>query len=121
MSKPTKPLGGNTITVVRAQLVIDPRDNSLYRDWVNASQTVVERCMVEPYPLAEKLNVEDMRDREFVRTALRVYAPKTTDIIYTDRVLFNGLEYRMFGDAGNWFHLNGALNHLAFIIRRVYG
>lgn len=77
--------------------------------------------MVEPYPLAEKLNVEDMRDREFVRTALRVYAPKTTVVYYTDRFLFQGVLYKAFGDANDWFHFDGTKNHVTFIMRRVSG
>ncbi len=121
MSRPTRPLGGNTIIILRANLLTDPRDNSQYRDWPHATETTVTGCMVEPYPLAEKLNVEDMRDREFVRTALRVYAPKTTDVVYTDRVLFNGILYKLFGDGNDWFHLDGTKNHVAFIIRRSHG
>lgn len=120
-NRPTRPLGGNTIIIVRAELVTDPRDNSLYRDWLNATETPVPKCMVEPYPLAEKLNIEDDRDREYMRGALRVYAPKTIDVEYTDRVRFNGKLYSVFGDENNWYHFDGTLNHVAFILRRRNG
>jgi hypothetical protein len=120
-NRPTRPLGSKSIIIVRAALVLDTRDNSLYRDWVNATQTTVTGCNVQPYPMAEKLNVEDTRDREYVRTALRCYAPKTTDVVYTDRVIYNSQLYDIFGDGGEWDHVDGSQNHLAFILRRRNG
>lgn len=77
--------------------------------------------MVEPYPLAEKLNVEDNRDREYVRTALRVYAPKDSDVEYTDRFLYRGILFDAFGDPNEWNHFDGSVNHVTFIMRRRKG
>jgi hypothetical protein len=115
--RPTRPLGNNTVTIVRAPLVADPRDTSLYRDWDNATSTEVANCMVEPFPLAEKLNHEENRDREFSRSAVRVYMPEDSDVLRTDRMVFDGDQYEIFGHPGRWFDPRGVRNHIAVIAR----
>lgn len=117
MPRPTRPLGGNTIIVVRAPLITDPRDNSLYRDWAHATLFTIKNVMAEPFPLAEKLNFEDNRDREFSRTACRFYMPADTDILYTDRIRHENNDYDVFGHPGRWFDLDGKGNHIAVIGR----
>lgn len=71
--------------------------------------------MVEPFPLAEKLNFEDHRNREFARTARRFYMPFGTDVEYTDRLIFDGKLYDVFGHPGQWFDFDGKENHVAVI------
>lgn len=111
----TRPLGKNTIIIVRAPLVIDNRDNTKWRDWDNATETTVRNCMVEPFPLAEKLNFEIGRDREFAQSAVRIYMPADTDIIYTDRLLHDGYTWQVLGHPGLWFDFKANRNHKAVI------
>lgn len=106
-----------TVTVIRAPLLIDSRDGTPWRDWDNAVETLIENCMVEPFPMAEKLNYEENRDREFARTALRVWVPRGTDVIYTDRIRTNGRIYDVFGDPGFWKTFKAEVHHIAFIAR----
>lgn len=73
--------------------------------------------MVEPFPLAEKLNFEDNRDREYSRTARRFYMPATTSLEYTDQLIFDGKTYDIFGHPGDWFDFSGDKNHIAVIGR----
>lgn len=110
-----RPLGSETITVVRAPLVVDPRDNSKWRNWSVATRTDIPKCMVEPFPLAEKLNYEENRDREFARSALRMYLPAGTDVVSTDRLEWNGEEYQVLGHPGRWSRFNGDEHHVAII------
>lgn len=112
---PTPRLGKNTVTRLRAPLVTDPRDNSLYRDWDAAEELVINNCMVEPFPLSEKLNFEDERSREFSQSAVRVYAPPGTDLVYTDRLIFKDEEYSILGHPGKWFEFDGKEHHVAAI------
>lgn len=112
-----RPLGSDTFTILRAPLVTDPRDGSLYRDWDNPTETVVTDSNVQPFPLAEKLNFEDNRDREFARTAVRIFAPPGTDVEPTDRILFNGLTYDVFGHAGPWRRFSGQERYVQIILR----
>lgn len=113
----TRPLGNQTIVIQRAPLVASGRDGTLQRSWSTATETTVTRCNVQPFRLAEKLNFEDNRDREFARSALRVFAPAGTDIEHTDRVVYRGNTYDVFGFNGEWFDLDGNAHHVAFVIR----
>ena len=117
MPRPTKPLGNNTIVIIRAPLVTDPRDNSLYRDWINAARVTVSRCMVEPMKLTEKLNQEDNRDREYSKTSVRAYVPFDTDVIHTDRMEFMGEIFDVFGHPATWFGFDGQITYRAFIAK----
>lgn len=110
-----KIIGSNTVQIKRAPLVIDPRDNSLYRDWGNATLTTVNGCMIEPFPMAEKLNIEDNRDREFSKSAVRVYCPIGTDVVYTDRILAEDHEWQVLGHPGKWYDLKGNIKYIAVI------
>lgn len=111
----TKPLGKNTVYIKRAPLVTDSRDNTLYRDWDNATLTPINDCMVEPFPLAEKLNYEDNRDREFSRSAVRIYCPPTTDVVYTDRIVHDGYEWSVLGHPGTWYDFKAKKHHKSVI------
>jgi len=71
--------------------------------------------MIEPFPLAEKLNFEDNRAREFSRSAVRIYAPGDTDVVYTDRLEFDGYEWSVLGHPGKWYDFKAKINHIAVI------
>jgi hypothetical protein len=112
-----RPLGNDTITVQRAALLTDPRDGSKYRDWDNAVETVVGNCNVQPFPLAEKLNLEENRDREFARTAIRIFAPPGTRFEVTDRIVFEDNIYDVFGHHGTWRRFSGLERYVQVIAR----
>jgi len=95
-------LGLTTVYIVRAPLITDPRDNTLYRDWKDAEEIEVRNCMVEPYPMAEKLNLEIMGEREFVQTAVRVFMPPETEVYYTDRLRWNSDLFNVLGQPFTW-------------------
>jgi|SRR6476646_176423 len=110
-----KILGKNMVVIKRAPLVRDPRDNSLYRDWSRATLTEVTECMIEPFPMAEKLNIEDNRDREYSKSAERVYMPAGTDVVYTDHLIFQGKEWSVLGYPGVWYDLQGNMRYVSVI------
>lgn len=112
-----RPLGSDTFTIIRAPLVTDPRDGSQYRDWDNPTTTVVTQASVQPFPMAEKLNFEEGRDREYSRTAMRFYAPPGTRVESTDRIEFAGDTYDVFGMDGPWRRFNGVERYVQFIGR----
>ncbi len=112
-----RPLGSDTFVIISAPLVVDPRDGSQYRDWDNASRTTVTQASVQPFPMAEKLNFEDNRDREFSRTAVRIFAPPGTRVEPTDRIEFDGGVYDVFGQAGPWRRFSGAERYVQLIGR----
>lgn len=112
-----RPLGADTITIVRAPLLTDPQDGSEYRDWLNPVSITVTQCNVQPFPMAEKLNFEFNLDREFTRTAIRVFAPPGTRFEPQDRIEFDGETYEVFGHDGPWRRLNGLERYVQVIAR----
>lgn len=118
---PTFPLGNDTITILRAAYATDPGDNTSYWDWDNATEVVVSRCNVQPFRMAEKISFEATISRDFSRTSFRVWAPAGTDVQETDRVLFDGVEYEVFGGEGEWREFSGVPSHVQFMMRERVG
>ncbi len=114
-------LGSDTFTIIRAELVENPEDGTFWRDWDNATEIVVKDAQVQPFRLAEKLNFEISREREFARTAIRFFAPPGTVVHSTDRIRYRGEIYEVFGHDGNWIDFRGREDHVAFIGRRQEG
>lgn len=113
----TRPLGPDSFTILRAPLVTDPRDQSKYRDWNNAVSIGVSGANVQPFPMAEKLNYEENRGREFSRTAIRIYAPAGTRFEAEDRLVYAGETYDVFGHQGVWHRFSGVEHHVQVIAR----
>lgn len=67
--------------------------------------------------MAEKIAYEKNQEREFSRTAFRVYAPADTVVRATSRVRHKGQIYEVFGGPGPWDNLDGTGHHMAFVIR----
>lgn len=111
-------IGSESITLLRAPLVKDARSGQMIRDWSSAVEYPITGCSVQPFPLSEKLNVEVSDNREFIRSSVRVYAPPDSILPEpTDRFLYRGREYELFGFTSEWVDLEGALDHLAYIGR----
>lgn len=113
-------LGEETVTVKRSVIVVDPRDNSETRDWSSATLVDVHNCMVQPFKMSNKLVVEDNNEREFTRSFVRVWMPSDTDIRYTDRLVWRGIEMDVFGDPGILVDFDGNVDHIQVLgsIRR---
>lgn len=97
-------------------MLTDLRDNTKYRDWPNATRTLVRGCIIEPMKLAEKINKEDNKDREFVHTPSRCYCPSTTDVIHTDRIEYDGELYDVFGKPMPWRGFDNVGTYISFIM-----
>lgn len=110
-------LGSDSFYVVRAVFVVDSVDLSEHEDWANATQTLVTSANVQPFPVSTISSKEENRDRSFEQTLLRIYAPAATDVRYTDRILFDGVTYDVFGNPNEWRTFSGAKHHLAFLVR----
>lgn len=116
-----RPLGNDSFVRRRAPLVKNPRDNTYYRDWSQATEVTITDCSIQPYRMSEKLNFEITEEREFSRTVLRFFCPPGTDVESTDVIIYRGREYTVFGHAGEWFDLHGNFHHVAFIARHREG
>lgn len=111
-------VGSETIELIRAPLVKDPRSGQYIRDWKNPTEYVITGCSVQAFPLAEKLNYEVLENREFARSSVRVYAPPESVVPEpTDRFRYRGRVYELFGFAAEWTDLEGVLDHIAYVGR----
>lgn len=108
-------LGSETVTIIRAPLVTDSRDNSVTRDWAHATSTDVTGCMVQPFRMSNKLVTEDMIEREFARQFFRIWAPAGTDVLYTDRVSWRGQDMEVWAQKGTWVDFEGNEDHVQFL------
>jgi hypothetical protein len=103
-------------------LVPNGYDGSLERDWSAATSTPISGCNVQSFILSEKLLHEINAEREFDEYTLRVWAPPGVDVVYTDRVLIDGIEYDVLAWTGQWKRLaDGSLHHQDFMCRRRNG
>ena len=109
--------GSESFTILRAPLIVDPRDGSMYRDWDNAIPIIINNSSIQPFPMAEKLNFEENRDREYSRTAIRIYSPAGTRFEPTDRISYLGQTYDVFGHQGVWHRHSGVEHHVQIIAR----
>lgn len=115
-----KPLGSDTITIVKPTISIDPMGNATIIDFSSPTEIVVKKCAFEPFLLAEKLQFEDVRDRDFARSTWRVWMPPTADtlaILPRDRIRFDGQEYELFGHIGIWKDFKGKTEHVQFVVQ----
>lgn len=112
-----RPLGIETITILRAPLVASSRDNSQQRDWPNAVTHDLLQCNVQPFILSEKYTAEINTEREYLTVLFKVWAPAGSDVLYTDRAQWRGTEYEILGLTGNWDHIMGGEHHKSFLLR----
>lgn len=115
-----KPLGNDTITIVKPTLSLDTVGNATVIDFENPTLIVIRKCAFEPFLLAEKLQFEDVRDRSYSRSTWRVWIPPTDDALAIephDRIRFDGVEYELFGHIGIWKDFNGKIEHVQLVVQ----
>lgn len=76
----------------------------------------VSGCSVQPLATIEQLSNVDQ-----VVTRWRLFAPADADLIVTDAVITNGIQYEVDGDPMVWPDLGGVPHHLEAYLRRATG
>jgi hypothetical protein len=109
-------LGSQKITRVRATDVADGRHGGKARDWKSAEHAVIYGVSVQPFATAEST-----LQAAYVADRLRVFAPPGTDLLPTDRIIYDGTTYEVDGSAQRWHDAGGADHHLELIIKRLAG
>lgn len=115
-----RPLGSDTITILKPDIQTDTTDNTLYFDWSSPTEIEVEGCSFQPFLPSDKLQFEDSGDRDFARSTWRIYAPYTLPVLAIskhDRIRFQDQEYEVFGLTGSWRRFNGAGHHVQIIVQ----
>ena len=87
---------GSTITVVRSS----PGGVDQYGDPISGTTTttVIEGCAVAPRYSTEPSE----RGRNGVVVGLSVYAPTGSDILFSDTIIVDSVDYRIEGQPASW-------------------
>lgn len=115
-----RPLGNETITILKPVETVDTVDNTTYFSWTTPTEVEVSGCSFQPFLPSDKLQYEETRDRDFSRSTWRVYAPYTADVLAIqphDRIRHLGQVYEVFGHTGSWRHLSGVGHHVQIIVQ----
>lgn len=110
-------LGTETITRLRAPLVTDTRDNSVSQDWDNATSFDIEGCLVEPFRMSvgSKNISEDMEGRMWTKQVFRIFVPPDSDFVFTDRLIWRGIQMDVLGSVALWVDFEGNEDHIQFL------
>lgn len=115
-------LGNDTIEVLEPDESLDPDGSVRVQVKLDPSEATliatIPNCSVQPFLLADKLQVEDNKDRAYASTTYRVFAPPSASIVnHTHWIRFDGVVYEVFGHPGPWRDLSGYPHHVEFLIR----
>lgn len=109
-------VGVETVTVLRAPLVTDPRYGRKVRDWANAVAHDVSGVQVQPLAAAET-----DAGREYVATRMRLFGPFGADIEAADRVAYRGTTFEVDGEPAHWRDLWSVPHHCEAVLKRMAG
>ena len=119
-----RPLGQETITIVKPTVTVDTVDNTTYLDWDNVTTVDVKKCSFQPFLPSDKLQFEETRDRDYARSTWRIYAPYVDSVLALkphDRIRHLGLEYEVYGHIGTWRDMRGNPHHVQIIVQQREG
>lgn len=114
-------LGSTAVTVLTAPLVRRARDNSFYRDWTNASEITHTNCMLQPFQLSSRLQIQDNLDREFTSAYARLWMPPEADMRPNQRVRIHGQTFDVHGEPLLWHDLEDSASHWTVLLYRLEG
>lgn len=89
--------------------------NDQHVEWSNPSQLTIGGCSLQPVQGDEVL-----LGRESVVSRWTLFAPPDADILSSDRVRHNGVDFEVDGSVQRWPDIGG-LGHLQILLRRVEG
>jgi hypothetical protein len=109
-------LGDQTVTVRRAPTIADSHNDTARRDWAHAVSHDVENCYFE-LGASEEVLV----GRDAVKIAATVFAPAGTDVLATDRIVYEGIEYAVDGQPMVRRSFSRRLDHLEVVLKEWTG
>ena len=104
----------DTITIKRPAVVIERGDKVF--DWIHATTHTVSQCIVQPL-----VGEEVLGDRDAVISRWKLFAPYHSDILSTDHVIHDGVEYEVDGSVQPWPSPTGTLVHDEIMLRKIEG
>ena len=89
---------GETVTRLRAAVVVDPYSTEAGEDWSNPSSLAISGCAFDPGGTGEAIDLA----RRVITTQPTLYAPAGSDIVASDRLVVRGVTYGVDGDPSDW-------------------
>ena len=111
-------LGNETVTVLRAGLVRSAGGTGFVLDWAHATETSYSGCNVQPLT-----STEQIQDRLFAESHLRILGPFALDVLSTDRVRreLTGVVYEADGDGQQLRDLHSRPHHAEVLVKIMTG
>jgi len=104
------------IVRLRPVLINDSHGNTV-PDWSQPpSELGIGGCSVQPGGTSEVLT-----SRDTIQDLWEVFAPRFADVLPTDRIRWNGLDYEVLGQPAEWDSPTGAISHIQFQMQRWEG
>lgn len=114
-------LGNTEAIIIHAEMASDPVDNSLTRDWENATRTSYSYCSFQGFPPAGTKLLEDERNREFVSGFFKLWLPPEAIVYGFDRVEIHGISYDIYGEPSPWYDFEDNHDHTECLLYRREG
>lgn len=110
----------DVITRVRAPLSADRYGDDV-RDWGNATATDIRGCRVVPGAVGSDSAPTNVIDRDRLNRRFQLFAPPDADLLGSDRIRWQGVDYEITGDVRRWRSVTGRLAHIEADLLRVEG
>lgn len=106
----------DTVTIVRANTSKTVRGSTV-PDWSSTTETSVSGCSVQPASstISEDGRVLGLAD------GMTAYLPNGTDVLVSDRVVFDGNTYTIDGEPRVWRSPTGMRSHILLNLKRWNG
>lgn len=110
-------LGSTTITLITPKTKTRARDNSQYLDYADFESSVdVPGCQHEPFQLSSRLQVQNDDGRSYSSAYGRVWLPGSVELERNQRMVINGITYKMWGQPQPWTDLNNVRSHWTVLV-----
>jgi hypothetical protein len=104
------------VTRLRPVWISDGHGNSV-PDWTQPpDQLPIGGCSVQPAQTQEVLT-----SRDTILDQWTVFAPRFADVLPTDRILWNNIQYEVMGQPSAWDSASGGISHIQFLMQRWEG
>lgn len=112
-------LGQDTVTRLRAPVIPGPDDEPII-DWDNTPDDDLDKVEYPGSSFQPLSSNENLVAQQRTESTHRWFAPAGADVVATDRVRFNGLDYQVDGEPERW-RIRNREHHVEVLCFRITG
>ncbi len=113
-------LGGDLVTRLRAPDVAGPDGATIPGNWSTVTEPQLLKVDYPGSSFQPMSSDESIVAQQRTRSTHRAFLPAGADVLVTDRLRFDGLDYQVDGQPERW-RINGIEHHLEVLVFRVSG